>query len=58
MNLRLVKAMLIAHRVRPPIAAVVVARFDDLTWEPNPHRDAGKAIVGTEPAPQQVPRSA
>jgi hypothetical protein len=39
-----VKMKLIADRVRAPIAVLVV-RFDDLTWGPNLQRDPREAIV-------------
>lgn len=58
MNLRLGKVRLIAHRVRIPIAVLVV-RFDDLTWEANAQRDPREPIVEGSAAPRyQAPHSA
>jgi hypothetical protein len=54
MNLRLEKVRLIARRVKVPLAAVLVVRFDDLTWEPNREPDLRTVIVngiaGSSPA--------
>jgi hypothetical protein len=58
MNLGLGRVRFIAHRVRVPIAVLVV-RFDDLTWEPNARRDPREPIVeGTWMPLYQTPHSA
>jgi hypothetical protein len=60
MNLRLMKVRLITRQVRVPIAAVLVARFDDLTWEPVTQSDPHELVVvqstGTSPSGTAVIR--